>query len=60
MKLLGLVMALLGWLIPVAALTMTQSTAARMVVALLGIAISLVGILVVLNKAHLKNAIWKP
>ena len=31
MKLLGLVMALLGWLIPVAALTMTQSTAARMV-----------------------------
>ena len=59
MKLLGLVMALLGWLIPVAALTMTQSTAARMVVTLLGIAISLVGILVVLNKAHLKNAIWK-
>jgi hypothetical protein len=60
MKLLGLGMALLGWLIPVGALTMTQSTAARMVVALLGIAISLVGILVVLNKAHLKNAIWKP
>jgi hypothetical protein len=59
MKLVGVVMALIGWLIPVAALTMTQSTAARMIVTLLGIAISLVGILVVLNKAHLKTAIWK-
>jgi len=59
MRLIGLVMTLLGWLIPVSALTMTQSTAARMIVSLLGIAISLVGILVVLNKVHLKDAIWK-
>jgi hypothetical protein len=59
MKFLGVVMVLVGWLIPVAALTMTQSTAARMIVTLIGIAISLVGIIVVLNKAHLKNAIWK-
>ena len=59
MKLIGLVMALAGWLIPVVALTMTQSTAARMIVSLLGLAISLVGILMVMNKAHLKNAIWK-
>ena len=59
MKFLGVLMALVGWLIPVAALTMTQSTAGRMIVTLIGIAISLAGILVVLNKAHLKNAIWK-
>ena len=59
MKLVGLVMTLLGWLVPVATLTVTQSNAARMIVTLLGIAVSLVGILVVLNKAHLKNAIWK-
>ena len=60
MKLIGLLMALAGWLIPVVALVLTQSTTARMIVSLLGIAISLVGILVVMNKAHLKNAIWKP
>ncbi len=59
MKFLGVLMALVGWLMPVAALTMTQSTAGRMIVTLIGIAISLAGIIVVLNKAHLKNAIWK-
>lgn len=59
MKLIGLLMTIMGWLIPVSVLTLTQSTAARMIVSLVGIAISLVGILVVLNKAHLKNAIWK-
>jgi len=60
MKLIGLLMAFAGWLIPVVTLVLTQSTTARMIVSLLGIAISLVGILVVMNKAHLKNAIWKP
>jgi len=59
MKLIGLVLTVLGWLAPVLALPMTQSTAVRMVITLLGIAISLLGILVILNKAHLKNAIWK-
>jgi hypothetical protein len=59
MKLIGLLMVFAGWLIPVATLALTQSTTARMIVSLLGIAISLVGILVVMNKAHLKNAIWK-
>jgi len=59
MKLIGLAMALLGWVIPVVTLVISQSTTARMVVCLLGLALSLVGILVVLNKGHLKEAIWK-
>ena len=59
MKLVGILLALAGWLIPVVALTITQSVAARFVLAVLGIIISLVGILVVLNKAHLEHAIWK-
>ena len=59
MKLIGFSMAVVGWLIPVLALVMTQSTAARMTVCLLGLAISLVGILAVLNKAHQTEAIWK-
>ncbi len=59
MKLVGVLLALAGWLIPVIALTYTQSMAARFVLAIVGIGISLVGILFVLNQAHLKNAIWK-
>ncbi|HEY2235813.1 MAG TPA: hypothetical protein VGK01_20240 [Candidatus Angelobacter sp.] len=59
MKLIGLVMAVLGWLVPVLTLVITQSTVARMVLCLVGLAVSLVGILVVMNKAHLKEAIWK-
>ena len=59
MKLVGILLALAGWLVPVVALTITQSLMARFVLAVLGIIISLVGILVVLNKAHLEHAIWK-
>ena len=59
MKLAGLLMAVAGWLIPLIALTMTQSTGARMFLCILGIAISLTGILYVLNQAHQKEAIWK-
>ena len=59
MKLVGILLALAGWLIPVVALTITQSLTVRFVLAVLGIIITLVGILVVLNKAHLEHAIWK-
>ncbi|HLQ77207.1 MAG TPA: hypothetical protein VK210_07620 [Terriglobia bacterium] len=59
MKLVGLLMALAGWVVPVVALTQTQSLAARGAAAVLGILVSLVGILVVVNGEHLKHAIWK-
>ncbi len=59
MKLIGLVMVLAGWLIPVVTLVLVQSTSARLLVSLGGLAISLIGILVVMNKAHLKQAIWR-
>jgi hypothetical protein len=59
MKFIGLLMAVVGWLIPVVTLVLTQSTTARLIVCLLGVAISLIGILVVMNKAHVKEAIWK-
>jgi len=59
MKLIGLVMALAGWLIPVVTLVITQSNTARLLICLVGLAVSLVGILVVMNKGHLKEAIWK-
>jgi uncharacterized membrane protein len=59
MRTVGILLALAGWLLPVAALGMTQSLGARFAVCLVGITISLVGILVILNGAHLQNAIWK-
>ena len=59
MKLVGILLALVGWIVPVMALTQTQSLAARFIAAVLGIIVSLVGILFVLNGEHLKGAIWK-
>ena len=59
MRIVGILLALIGWLLPILALSMTQSTGARFGACLLGIVISLVGILGVLNKAHLAHAIWK-
>ena len=58
-KLIGVLLVLVGWLLPILTLTAVQSTGARLFLSLLGIAISLVGILGVLNKVHLKDAIWK-
>ncbi len=59
MKALGILLALVGWLLPVIGLSMTSSNGARIFLCLLGLAISFVGIIGVLNKAHLKEAIWK-
>ncbi len=59
MRILGILLALAGWLLPLAALSMTQSTGARFGACVLGIIISLVGILGVLNGFHQADAIWK-
>jgi len=59
MRIIGLLLAVVGWLIPVVGLTVTQSLSARFILVVIGIGISLIGILGVLNKAHMKNAIWK-
>ncbi len=59
MKLIGVLLALLGWLIPVVGIAMTSSSGVRLFLCILGIAISLTGILGVLNKAHEKQAVWK-
>ena len=59
MKILGILLALGGWLLPIVALSMTQSMGARFGACALGIIISLVGILGVLNGVHQADAIWK-
>jgi predicted nucleic acid-binding protein len=58
MILIGILVTLLGFVISIFSLALS-SVDARLVVVLLGLAVSLYGIIGVLNKAYLKNAIWK-
>ena len=59
MILVGILLTLLGFVISVLSLGITSSVGGRLVMVLLGLAVSLFGIMGVLNKAYLKNAIWK-
>ncbi|HWD98708.1 MAG TPA: hypothetical protein VG345_06715 [Bryobacteraceae bacterium] len=59
MALLGLLVTLLGFVIAVLSLGMTQSVGLRMAIVLAGLAISLFGIMGLINRAYLKNAIWR-
>ena len=59
MKVMGLLLVIAGWLISLAALLITQSNGARLGLVTLGIAVSIFGILGVMNPAYLKHAIWK-
>ena len=59
MKLIGAGLAALGWVITLFGMHLTPSTGGRIVLALVGIAVSLFGIIVVLPAAFNKNAVWK-
>jgi hypothetical protein len=59
MAIAGVVITLLGFLIAVASLGAMSSVGGRMVMVLVGIAVSLVGIIGVLNRAFLSKAIWR-
>ena len=56
---LGLLLALCGFVLSVASLGLTSSNGARLGMVLAGIAVSLFGIIGVLNPAYVKTAIWK-
>ena len=58
MILVGILLTFLGFIISVLSLAATSSVGGRLAMVLLGLAVSLFGI-AVLNKAYLKNAIWK-
>ena len=59
MKLFAIVIALLGWLVPVAGLALTASNSIRLALCLLGLAMCSFAIIGMLNPAHVKHAIWK-
>jgi len=59
MKLVGAFVAALGWVLTLFGMHLTDSVGGRMIFALLGIAVSLFGIIYILPAAFNKNAIWK-
>jgi hypothetical protein len=59
MKLIGILLAVFGWLLPVVGLGMTSSTGVRVVLCVVGIGITLTAILKLLLNAHEKEAVWK-
>ena len=56
---IGLLITLLGFLLSLTSLSLTTSVGTRMAMVLAGIALSFTGIIRVVNRAYLKNAIWK-
>ena len=59
MAIVGLFVVVLGFAISVASLGVASAVSGRLIMVLIGIAVSLVGIIGVLNPAYLKHAIWK-
>ena len=55
----GIVVTVLGFVISLLSLSMASGVNARLIIVLLGIAVSLFGILGMINPAYLKNAIWR-
>ena len=59
MVIAGLVVTVLGFIISLASLTLSASAGGRLGIVVAGLAVSLFGIIGLINKAYLKNPIWK-
>ena len=59
MRLLGLLCVLAGWVVAMSGLFLTEAATGRIIIALLGISVSLFGSLGLLNVYYMERAIWK-
>ena len=59
MTAIGLLVTFLGFVLAVLSLTLTTSVNGRLFIVLAGLAVSLIGIIGIINKGLLKNAIWR-
>jgi hypothetical protein len=59
MILAGILITLLGFVLALLSLTITSSVNGRLIIVLIGIAVSLAGMLGVLNSAYQKKAVWR-
>ena len=58
MKVLGLLVCVLGWFIAVLSVKV-PGVYAQLLVAVTGFVVAGIGALAIVNRAHLKDAIWK-
>jgi len=59
MAILGILVTFLGFVISFLSLTVASSVNGRLIMVLAGLAVSLAGIIGVLNPAYMKNANWR-
>jgi hypothetical protein len=59
MALVGIIVTFLGFVLAAASVGITASNTGRLGMVVVGIAVSLVGILGVINPAYQKDALWK-
>lgn len=59
MVLIGILVTLFGFLLSVMSLGITSSVNGRLILVLLGLGVSLAGIIGVINRAYMKDAIWR-
>lgn len=56
---MGILVALLGFVLSVLSLAISSSVSGRLVIVLAGLAVSLIGIIGIINPAFVKKAIWR-
>lgn len=59
MGFVGLIITFVGFLLAASSVGIMSGTGGRLVMVLVGIIVSLVGIIGVINPAYQKNAVWK-
>jgi hypothetical protein len=59
MAIAGLIVTLLGFLISVFSVSVSSSTSGRLIIVLIGLAVSLGGIIGLVNPAYMKDANWR-
>lgn len=59
MAFVGIVVTLAGFVLAATSVGISSSTTVRLGIVLVGIVLSLIGILGVINPAYQKNAVWK-
>ena len=59
MAVAGIVVTFLGFLVAVSSVGVTTATSVQLIMVLVGIALSLGGIIGLINPAYQKNAVWK-
>jgi hypothetical protein len=57
--LVGIAVTILGFVISLLSLEVASTVGGRLVMVLLGLAVSLLGIIGLINRTYLKNPIWK-